>query len=142
MKIPALFTLLVLQAHFSIAQHQLRTPAEFLGYEPGKRFSSHHRVVEYFEHVASVLPNAEVFHYGKTYEDRPLLYLAITSPENFKQLENIRTDNLKRTGLAEGNPTGKKIAIENTSSFHPPCFASPFLRCPTSIAHTCGIFRL
>ena len=111
MKIPALFTLLVLQAHFSIAQHQLRTPAEFLGYEPGKRFSSHHRVVEYFEHVASVLPNAEVFHYGKTYEDRPLLYLAITSPENFKQLENIRTDNLKRTGLAEGNPTGKKIAI-------------------------------
>src|SRR5687768_1288011 len=111
MRISVLFTFLVLHAHFSLAQDSLRTPAEFLGYDPGERFTSHHRAVEYFEHVASVLPNAEVFHYGKTYEDRPLIYLAITSPENFKQLENIRSNNLKRTGLAEGTPTGQKVAI-------------------------------
>jgi hypothetical protein len=95
----------------SFGQEKLLSPAEFLGYELGDRFTPHRKVVEYFNHVASVIPNAEVFPYGETYEGRPLFYLAITSAENFNSLERIRTDNLKRTGLLEGNPSGDRIAI-------------------------------
>ncbi len=93
------------------AQGKLLTPAEFLGYEIGERFTPHARTLEYFQHVANVMPNAELVHYGETYEHRPLAYLAITSAENFQKLEQIRTDNLRRAGLEPGTPTGKKITI-------------------------------
>jgi len=105
------FLLIFLPCFSSWSQEKLLTPAEFLGYEPGERFTAHHRVVEYFRHVARALPNAEVFDYGKTYEGRPLIYLAITSAENFRNLEDIRINNLKRAGIQPGNPEGKKIPI-------------------------------
>lgn len=84
-------------------QEKLKTPASFLGYELGDRFSRHHRVVEYFRYVDSVAPNIEVHQYGETYEGRPLIYATITSEENHKDLEKIRTDNLKRAGMADGS---------------------------------------
>ncbi len=95
----------------SPAQQKLLSPAEFLGYNPGDRFTPHQRVVDYFRHVAEVMPNAEVFSYGETYEHRPLIYMALTSPENFNRLDQIRIDNLKRTGIIQGQPSGEKIAI-------------------------------
>lgn len=93
------------------AQTKLKTPAEFLGYELGDRFTSHHRVVDYFNYVASTVSNARVHTYGETYEKRPLIYLVITSPENFQRLDDIRLDNLRRARLESGEPTGKKMAI-------------------------------
>ena len=105
------FAILLFIAHDSDGQEKLLSPSEFLGYETGDRFTAHHRTVEYFEHVAAAMPNAKLFRYGETYENRPLVYLVITSPENIKDLETIRSDNLKRTGLMEGNSSGKKIAI-------------------------------
>lgn len=89
------------------AQQQLLKPNEFLGYELGERFTRHHRVVEYFQHVASVVPNVELYKYGETYEYRPLVYAVVTSPENLKNLEQIRLDNLRRTGLESGTPSTK-----------------------------------
>lgn len=93
------------------AQMELMTPEQFLGYEAGKRFTAHHRAVEYFEHVAAAVPNAKVFHYGETYEGRPLIFLAITSPENFRELESIRLNNLSRTGPEKGARSEGNIAI-------------------------------
>ena len=83
---------------------QVQSPAEFLGYEPGDKFTRHHRVVEYFNHVAENSPNVNLKEYGRTYEGRPLLIATIASDKNMAQLETIRTDNLKRTGMADGNP--------------------------------------
>lgn len=101
----------VLALLFSIAlsgyAQQLLKPNEFLGYELGDRFTPHHRVVEYFQHVASVIPNVELYKYGETYEYRPLVYAVVTSPENLKNLEQIRLDNLRRTGLESGTPSTK-----------------------------------
>jgi hypothetical protein len=93
------------------AQENLKSPAEFLGYEPGDRFTRHHRVVEYFEYVASMVPHVELKYYGETYEHRPLLFAIVTSPENFAKREQIRLDNLRRAGMAEGNPSAEKIPI-------------------------------
>ncbi|MBX2961404.1 MAG: zinc carboxypeptidase [Cyclobacteriaceae bacterium] len=94
----------------AIAQQTLLSPAQFLGYELGERFTRHHRVVEYFQHVSSAVPTVELYMYGETYEHRPLVYAVVASSENFARMEQIRTDNLKRTGLAEGAPS-TKVAI-------------------------------
>ena len=111
MKYLIFLTIFSSTAFKSSAQQTLQSPAEFLGYELGDRFTRHHRVVEYFKHVAAVMPNAEVVEYGETYEHRPLIYLVITSDKNFKNLEEIRRNNLKRSGLLEGNPSTEKKAI-------------------------------
>jgi hypothetical protein len=105
-KFPIL-ALLLGMALSGFAQQQLLKPNEFLGYELGERFTRHHRVVEYFQHVATVVPNVELYKYGETYEYRPLIYAVITSPENLKNLEQIRLDNLRRTGLEPGTPSTK-----------------------------------
>jgi Zinc carboxypeptidase len=103
-------TLLCLLSSFCFAQTTLQSPAEFLGYELGDRFTRHHRMVEYFKHIDEVAPNVQVQQYGETYEHRPLIYAIIASPENFKNLEQIRLDNLRRAGLAQGSPF-TKVAI-------------------------------
>ncbi len=105
-----LFFAFSLLSFTSIAQTQLQSPAEFLGYELGDRFTRHHRMVEYFKHIDEVLGNVEVKQYGTTYEHRPLIYAVITSPDNFKNIEQIRQDNLKRAGMIEGIPS-TKVAI-------------------------------
>ena len=105
-KFPVL-ALLFSMALSGFAQQQLLKPNEFLGYELGERFTRHHRVVEYFQHVASVIPNVELYKYGETYEYRPLVYAVITSPENLKNLEQIRLDNLRRAGMESGTPSTK-----------------------------------
>lgn len=94
-----------------IAQQKLLSPKEFLGYELGDRSTRHHRVVEYFKHVADVMDNVSLTQYGETYEYRPLVYAVVTSPENFRNLEQIRTDNLKRATLLEGTPSADRKAI-------------------------------
>ena len=95
----------------NVTGQKIQSPKEFLGYELGDRFTRHHRVMEYFKHVADELPNVELITYGETYEHRPLVYAIITSPENFNNREQIRTDNLKRTGLVDGAPSTDKKAI-------------------------------
>ncbi|MEX0884342.1 MAG: M14 family zinc carboxypeptidase, partial [Cyclobacteriaceae bacterium] len=90
---------------FSIFFHlnaQTKSPAEFLGYELGERFTPHHRMVAYFQHVAASNSHVKIQEYGKTNERRPLMVAFISSQENIDQLETIRTDNLKRAGILSG----------------------------------------
>ncbi|MEJ0030117.1 MAG: M14 metallopeptidase family protein [Bacteroidota bacterium] len=103
--------LLVFGAFTVNAQTTLQSPEQFLGYNLGDKFTRHHRVVEYFRHVDDVMPNVKIEQYGKTYEDRPLIFAIVTSPENFANLEQIRTDNLKRAGVIPGAQSGSKVAI-------------------------------
>ena len=88
----------------SIAQPQ--PPNEFLGYALGDRFTPHHRVVDYFEHVATEVSNVQLQYYGETYEHRPLLVAYVTSPDNFAKLDDIRQANLNRTGLSDSAVSG------------------------------------
>lgn len=93
------------------AQQKIQGPEEFLGYPLGERFTPHQRTVAYYYHVAEAMENVGVFQYGETYEHRPLIYAVITSPENFKDLEEIRINNLRRAGMADGKVTPDKKAI-------------------------------
>ncbi len=105
-----LFTLLFLTTYF-ISFGQIKSPSEFLGYELGTNFSRHHQVVEYFEHLAENSDQLILEQYGSTYELRPLYYSIISSQENMRNLENIKANQLKKTGLSEGEPETNNISI-------------------------------
>ncbi len=81
----------------------IKSPAQFLGYEPGDRFTVYADAVAYFEYLAAQAPDrSELVEYGRTYEDKPLLRLALTSPANRADLENIRRRQLKLVDGAAG----------------------------------------
>ena len=88
----------------------IQTPSEFLGYKLGSQFTRHHMVVDYFKHVAEQSQLVQIEKYGMTNERRPLMVSYISSESNLKNLEQIRTDNLKRTGILEGTPS-TEIAV-------------------------------
>lgn len=90
---------------------QIQSPSEFLGYEPGERFTPHHRVIGYFKHVADQSEWVSFDQYGWTNERRELVYVILTSPENHENIDEIRTNNLKLTGLTEGEPADNRKAI-------------------------------
>ncbi|BAO76764.1 M14 family metallopeptidase [Winogradskyella sp. PG-2] len=95
----------------SIAQ-SIQSPSDFLGYDIGTQFSRHHQVVDYFQSIANVLPNQVKFEkYGETNERRELYLTYVSSEENIKNLETIRENNLKNTGLIDGTPTSTNTAI-------------------------------
>lgn len=83
---------------------QTKDPASFLGYELGSRFTPHHKLIAYFEHVAATNKHVVLKQYGETNELRPLVAAFVSSQSNIDALEDIRTDNLRRVGLLEGTP--------------------------------------
>jgi hypothetical protein len=89
----------------------LQSPTTFLGYGPGEQFTPHHRVVDYVRHVAEHSPRVTHRRYGTSVEGRPLLLATITTPNNQNRIETLRRDNLKRAGVAEGEPQGEPTAL-------------------------------
>lgn len=87
------------------AQGGLQSPDEYLGYELGSQWTPHYKVLNYFEHVSEESPLVTFRQYGTTNEGRELVIVKVASEENHARLEQIRTDNLKRTGLMEGEPS-------------------------------------
>ena len=86
----------ILLTFFLSQSQQLKTPSEFLGYELGTEFTRHHEVVDYYEYVASTLPNqVKLTSYGQTYERRPLMLAFISTQENLRNLETIRQEHLE-----------------------------------------------
>ena len=96
----------------SINAQGIPSPDDFLGYPIGTQFSRHHQVVDYFKTVAEALPTqVKLESYGKTYERRPLYTAYVSSEDNIKNLETIRQNNLKNTGLVSGEPNSPDTAI-------------------------------
>lgn len=81
---------------------QFQSPDEFLPHKLGERFTPHHLLVDYVEYVAANSNKVKLVQYGKTNEDRPLILAIISSEKNMANLENIRLNNLRKTGLLEG----------------------------------------
>ncbi|MGJ8550795.1 M14 metallopeptidase family protein [Winogradskyella wichelsiae] len=108
--VTTLIVILSLQA--TLIAQTLESPSEFLGYNIGTQFSRNHQVIDYFKSVAKALPNAiKLEQYGLTNERRGLYLAYVSSEENIKNLETIRENNLKNTGLLIGTPTETDIAI-------------------------------
>lgn len=89
----------------------ITSPAQYLGYDLGERFSRNHQVVGYFGQVARESNRVQMVPYGQTNEGRPLVAVVVSSPENLANLDQIREDNLRRAHLLEGEPAGAGKAI-------------------------------
>ncbi len=103
------FWLSVLITFQAIAQ--LQSPDEFLGYELGERWTLHHQVLGYVKHVAEESEYVTIHHYGTTNQHRELVYLIVTNPQNHANIEVIRLNNLRMTGLESGEPTANRKGI-------------------------------
>ena len=78
---------------------QVQSPEAFLGYPLGARFTPHHRVVDYVEHVAEQSGRVDLVPYGETVEGRPLVALVVSAGD----ADAVRASNL-RAAAGEGTP--------------------------------------
>ena len=96
------FLFFLLSAKALLAQ---KTPNEFLPHKLGDEFTPHFLINAYFEQLAAAAPvTMRLEKYGLTNEKRPLQIAIFSSAENMAQLEQIRLNNLRIAGIAEGKP--------------------------------------
>lgn len=71
------------------------TPAEHLGYNVGEWHVSHDQLVSYFNALAQKSPRVKYQIYGRTHEGRPMTVAIISSEENIRNIEDIRSRHLQ-----------------------------------------------
>ncbi len=69
------------------------SPAEFLGYELGSRYTLHSDVVRYFKKLDEVSGRLTLRKYGETYEGRGLYYAVVTSEKNHTLISQLKGNN-------------------------------------------------
>lgn len=84
-------------------------PKDFLGYEVGEMHASPYEIMAYFRKLAEKSDRMKVETYGRTYENRELMLVTVSSPENLKKIDQIRAEHLK---LTDPN-TAKKMNIKD-----------------------------
>jgi len=95
------FTPLALFIAVSAAAQPAPTPDEFLGYKLGDRYTTHARILDYFNELAKKSNLITVQKFGETYEGRPLVTATITSAKNRANLEAIRRDVVSLSASAD-----------------------------------------
>ena len=94
------------------------TPASVIGYEVGEWHITHDKLVEYMKALAASSNRISIENRGKTYEGRPLLLLTITSPENHKNLDNIREKHIEATNNNSVDVSKNPIVVYQGFSIH------------------------
>jgi hypothetical protein len=94
------------------------TPKEIIGHEVGEWHVTHDKLVEYMKALAASSDRISIENRGKTYEDRPLLLLTITSPENQKNLEEIRQTHINATDVNSVDISKNPIVVYQGFSIH------------------------
>lgn len=102
-----------------IMQAQVKSPAEFLP-DYGKNITYYHQVTDYFKHLEAQTPYVKGFQYGQTAEHRDLNVYYISTPENLKNLEIIRLQNLASIGMASqpSQKVGDKLIVWLSFNVH------------------------
>ena len=72
-------------------------PSEVIGHEVGEWHVTHDKLVKYMYAIANSSDRIIIEETGKTYENRPLLILKVSSPDNLKNLEKIKENHFKIT---------------------------------------------
>lgn len=102
MKFNAWIILLFALASNSFSQ-KIQSPSEYFGYELGTYFTRHHQVVDYFKQLEkNASSSIKVEKYGATNEKRDLIVAYISTPENLKNLEQLKQNhsNLSNESVA------------------------------------------
>lgn len=73
------------------------TPEEVLGTVPGQWHVRHDQLLQYMHTVAEASDRITLHKFGETYEDRDLIYLTITAPDNHENIDQIREEHVALT---------------------------------------------
>ncbi|MCB0706749.1 MAG: zinc carboxypeptidase [Saprospiraceae bacterium] len=76
-------------------EKDIPSPEQVLGFQIGAWHMSHDQLVRYMIELAESSDRVQWQEYGRTYEDRPLLLLTISSKKNLDRLEDIREKHLR-----------------------------------------------
>jgi hypothetical protein len=72
-------------------------PKDFLGYEVGEMHASPYEVMAYFRELAKHSNRMKIETYGRTYENRELMLITVTSPQNLAKIDQIKSEHVKIT---------------------------------------------
>ena len=87
------------------------TPEAFLGYEIGEHHTRHDLIVAYLVKLAEVSNRASIEIYGATHEKRKLVMFTVTSPENLKNLEAIKSSHLQFVNPAKSPKNYEEVPV-------------------------------
>ncbi|MGB3607281.1 MAG: M14 family metallopeptidase [Psychroserpens sp.] len=94
------------------------TPESIIGHPVGEWHITHDKLVQYMQALAKTSNRITIETRGKTFEDRPLLLLTITSPKNHNNLETIRETHIASTENNAVNTNGMPIVVYQGFSIH------------------------
>ncbi len=104
---------------------RIQSPAKFLGYELGVKYTPYAATEQYFKYLAQASDRVLLNQYGVTYQGRKLYTAVITSPTNMQYIAKHRKDNLKFMDPAQTSPTEaeaqfdtKPVVINLSYSIH------------------------
>ena len=117
----ALFAITILNAQVNLEYYlpkditynpSIITPKQFTGFEVGEWHFTHDKLYYYMLELAKISDRAIWEEYGRSYEDRPLGQLIISSPENIKNIEQLRQQHIQLCDPARSDsPDIKNIPL-------------------------------
>lgn len=99
-------------------KESIPTPEEVIGHEVGEWHVTHDKLVQYMQAVAAASDRITIETRGYTFEGRPILLLTITSPENHRNLEEIRTAHLALSDPQGGVVDTQPVIVYQGFSIH------------------------
>ncbi|TDY05795.1 M14 family metallopeptidase [Meridianimaribacter flavus] len=94
------------------------TPQSVIGHEVGEWHVTHDKLVQYMYALAEASNRVHIENIGSTYEDRPLLLLTITSPENHSNLSEIQNAHIAATESNTVSTANRPIVVYQGFSIH------------------------
>ncbi len=94
-------------------------PSEIIGHEVGEWHVTHDKLVQYMYAVANSSERIVIEETGKTYENRPLLILKVSSEENIKNLTSIKNSHLEiSNGIKKSDFKNMPVIVYQGYSVH------------------------
>ena len=94
------------------------TPESIIGHQVGKWHITHDKLVQYMYALDKASDRISIENRGKTFEDRPLLLLTITSPKNHQNIDAIRKTHIEATNSDYAETKDMPIVVYQGFSIH------------------------
>lgn len=94
------------------------TPQSVIGHNVGEWHITHDKLVQYIKALANASDRISIEDRGKTFEDRPLLLLTITSPQNHQNIKAIQSAHLEATESNNATTENRPIVVYQGFSIH------------------------
>lgn len=94
------------------------TPKEVMGFEVGEWHISHDKLVEYFKILAEKSSRFNIETTGRTFENRPILLVTITSENNHNRIKTIQENQLKVVNGEKQPTSDMPVLIYQGFSIH------------------------